>query len=135
MARSGPAFAICALVILAGIAAGGLANQIEARQRLAQRVHALTGGDPARGRAAIASRPCGGCHTIPGIAGATGKVGPSLAGFSGRLYIGGRANNTPDNLIQWIQDPHQIDPQNVMPPMGVGEKEARDIAAYLYTLK
>lgn len=135
MASSGPAFAVVAAVVLVGIGAGAVANQTEAHRRLVERAHAMTGGDPDLGRAAIAARPCGGCHAIPGVAGATGKVGPSLAGFSGRLYIGGRANNTPDNLVAWIEDPHRIDPQNAMPPMGVGDKEARDIAAYLYTLQ
>jgi cytochrome c2 len=135
VARSGPAFAVAAAVVAAAVAAGAIANQAETRRRQVERVHALTGGDPDLGRAAVAARPCGGCHAIPGIPGAAGKVGPSLTGFAGRLYIGGRASNTPDNLVQWIEDPHQIDPQSAMPPMGIGEKEARDIAAYLYTLQ
>ena len=46
----------------------------------------------------------------------------------------GRLNNTPDNLVAWIVDPHAIDPQNAMPPTGVDAREARDMAAYLYTL-
>lgn len=136
MARSGaPAFGLATLAVAAAIAVGFFANHLEARQRLEARAHALTGGDPRAGRAAVSIRPCGGCHEIPGVAGASGKVGPSLKGFSGRLYIGGRRNNTPDNLVQWIMNPHAIDPQSAMPPMGIGEREARDIAAYLYTLK
>jgi cytochrome c2 len=135
MARSGPALAIAAALAAAVIGAGFAGNQVEAHKRLVARVHALTGGDPDRGRAAIGRRPCGGCHEVPGVAGAKGKVGPPLTGFAGRLYIGGRRQNTPDNLVQWLQDPHQIDPQSAMPPMGIGEAEARDIAAYLYTLK
>ena len=135
MARSGAAVAVVAVALLAAIGAGAVANHTEAHRRLLARAHALTGGDAERGRTAIAARPCGGCHQIPGVAGAQGKVGPSLAGFSGRIYIGGRLGNTPDHLVQWIQDPHQIDPQNAMPPMGIGEREARDIAAYLYTLR
>jgi len=55
--------------------------------------------------------------------------------IAGRIYIAGRLNNTPDNLTAWIIDPHAFDPQNVMPPTGVSRGEARDIAAYLYTLK
>lgn len=135
MAKSGAAFAIGAAVIVLVIAGGGIANQIDARRHLVERVHALTGGDPDAGRADIAARPCGGCHEIPGIAGAKGKVGPPLTGFAGRIYIGGRLSNTPDNLVQWLEDPHTVDPQSAMPPMGVGDKEARDIAAYLYTLQ
>jgi cytochrome c2 len=135
VARSGPAFAAVAAVVLVGIGVGAVANQIDAHRRLVARVHALTGGDPERGRAAVARRACGSCHEIPGVADAHGEVGPSLQRFARRVYIAGRRNNTPDNLVQWLQDPHQIDPQSAMPPMGIGESEARDIAAYLYTLK
>jgi cytochrome c len=135
VANSYPAIALGAVLTVVGVAAGLAINQGEAHRRDVQRVHALTGGDPERGRIAVGRRPCGGCHQIPGVPGAQGKVGPSLAHFAGRVYIGGRVNNTPENLAQWVKDPHQIDPQNVMPPVGVGEAEARDIAAYLYTLK
>jgi cytochrome c2 len=124
---------VVAVVVLA--IGGGLgANQIEARQRLEARVHALTGGDAQAGRIAIAHRPCGGCHEIPGVDGAQGRVGPPLTHFAGRAYIGGRADNTPDNLVRWIEDPHTVDPDSAMPPMGIGPTEARNIAAYLYTL-
>lgn len=135
MARSGLIATVIVLVVAAGVGASWTANEMEARARLEARVKALTGGDPERGRAEISARPCGGCHAIPGIGGAGGKVGPSLKGFAGRVYIGGRVNNAPDKLVQWIMDPHSIDPQNVMPPMGIGQAEARDIAAYLYTLQ
>jgi len=122
-------------VVAAAAIVGVTLNQLDARARLEGRAHALTGGNPHAGRAAIERRPCGGCHEIPGVPGAAGKVGPSLKGFSGRIYIGGRRQNTPANLVAWIENPRAIDPQNVMPPMGIGEREARDIAAYLYTLQ
>lgn len=134
MARLAPLWAAGVALVAAVTAAGYGFNHIEAKQRLEARAHVLTGGDPAAGRAAIARRPCGGCHQIPGIPGAQGHVGPSLKSFAGRLYIGGRRQNTPQNLTAWIVDPHAIDPQSAMPPMGIGEAEARDIAAYLYTL-
>jgi cytochrome c2 len=125
---------LAAAAVTLVIAGGFVANEIEARQRLADRVHALTGGDPEAGRLALAQRPCAGCHEIPGVRGAKGKVGPPLSGFAGRVFIAGRLNNTPDNLTAWIIDPHAIDPQNAMPPTGVSPREARDMAAYLYTL-
>jgi cytochrome c2 len=68
------------------------------------------------------------------VRGAQGKVGPSLSGFAGRAYVDGRLTNSPDNLIAWIVDPHAIDPPNAMPATGVGQAEARNMAAYLYTL-
>jgi cytochrome c len=117
------------------LAGGFVGNHLEAKRRLDQRVRALTGGDPQAGRAALAEKPCGGCHQIPGVQGAAGKVGPPLTGFSGRIYIAGRLNNTPDNLTAWIMNPHAVDPQNAMPQTGVSPQEARDMAAYLYTLR
>jgi cytochrome c len=123
------------LAVLVAVGGGFVANQMEAKQRLEARARALTGGDPEAGQAALMRRPCKACHEIPGIAGAKGKAGPPLTGFSGRAYIGGRLENTPDNLVNWIVDPHATDPQTAMPATGVGAREARDIAAYLYTLR
>lgn len=121
-------------VLLVAAAFGLAYNHIQARQQLDARVHVLTGGNPDVGRQALQERPCGACHQIPGVTGAQGRVGPPLDHFASRAFIAGRANNTPENLIRWIEDPHAIDPQSAMPPMGVGEREARDMAAYLYTL-
>jgi len=42
--------------------------------------------------------------------------------------------NDPDRLITWITVPQSIVPGNAMPNMGVTDGQARDIAAYLYTL-
>jgi len=39
--------------------------------------------------------------------------------------------NTQDNLVRWIMDPQAIDPDNAMPNMGVSERDAIDISAYL----
>jgi cytochrome c1 len=127
---------LAGVAVLAVLIAGGgyVANQVQARRHLVARVQALTGGDPDRGRAAIQRRPCGGCHEIPGVAGAQGHVAAPLTHFAGRAFIAGHVDNNPANLVQWIEDPHTIDKSNAMPPMGIGEAEARDIAAYLYTL-
>ncbi len=37
--------------------------------------------------------------------------------------------------LRWIRDPQDILPGNAMPNTRVGEAEARDLAAYLYTLR
>jgi len=52
-----------------------------------------------------------------------------------RVYVAGVLNNTPDNLVRWISDPKAIDERTAMPNVGVSESEARDIAAYLYSLR
>jgi cytochrome c1 len=38
-------------------------------------------------------------------------------------------------MALWIQDPQLILPGNAMPTMGISEKDARDITAFLYSLK
>jgi cytochrome c2 len=92
-------------------------------------------GDAGRGKAAIDKFGCGACHDIPGIRGANGMVGPPLLHWSQRRVIAGRVENTPDRLIAWIMDPQVIEPGNAMPNMGIGNGDARDIAAYLYSIK
>ncbi len=94
-----------------------------------------TGGSRDRGAAQIRRYGCGACHDIPGIPGAHARVGPALKGIAGQAYLAGRLPNEPANLTAWIRNPQHIRPPNAMPEMGVTESEARDIAAYLYTLR
>ncbi|HYY58237.1 MAG TPA: c-type cytochrome [Pyrinomonadaceae bacterium] len=96
---------------------------------------AMTGGTPAKGRAAIGRYGCSACHTVPGVSGANGHVGPPLAEIASRVYLAGRLQNTPDNMILWIRNPQGVDDKTAMPNLGVSEADARDIASYLYTLK
>lgn len=72
---------------------------------------------------------------IPGVSGANGLVGPPLIKWSGRSFIAGEVPNNPENLITWITVPQSIEPGTVMPNLGVLDEDARDIAAYLYTLR
>lgn len=98
-------------------------------------LEASTGGDPERGVAVIRDVGCGSCHMIPGIRSANGRVGPPLTFFASRTYIAGRVPNTPSNLVLWIENPPAIDPKTAMPSLGLSEQQARDAAAYLYTLQ
>jgi mono/diheme cytochrome c family protein len=95
---------------------------------------AITTGDPARGRLALQLHACASCHVIPGVSGADVHVGPPLRGVASRRLIAGRLPHTADNLVRWIRDPKSVDPDTAMPTVGVGEQDARDIAAYLATL-
>ena len=92
-------------------------------------------GDPKHGIALIKENGCGTCHVIPGIEGADGLVGPPLNMMGRRIYIAGVLRNTPDNMMRWIRDPQKIVPGNAMPEMGITEAEARDLAAFLETLR
>ena len=91
--------------------------------------------DPARGRIAIQQYACGTCHVIPGIVGAQAPVGPPLTGIATRSLIAGLVPNTADNMIRWLQAPQALYPDGAMPNLGVTARDARDIAAYLATLK
>ena len=93
------------------------------------------GGDPERGAAEIRDIGCGSCHTIPGIAGADGLVGPPLNFISRRIYLAGVLRNTPENMMAWLQNPQKFVPGNAMPNMNLSEEQSRNIAAYLYTLR
>jgi putative membrane protein len=95
----------------------------------------LPNADPGRGELAVRKYGCGSCHMIPGIEGAEGRVGPPLGQIASRVYIAGVLPNEPDNMIRWIENPPAIDPKTAMPNMGVTTRDARDIAAYLYTLR
>jgi len=94
----------------------------------------LTGGDPARAPDLMIRYGCAGCHTIPGVPGADGLAGPPLNSLSRRIYIGGVLRNTPENLLAWIVNPRSANPGTAMPVTGITEREARDVAAYLYSL-
>jgi len=45
-----------------------------------------TGGSADRGRGTIVAYECAKCHTIPGIPGANGVVGPPLVPFAANLH-------------------------------------------------
>jgi cytochrome c2 len=92
-------------------------------------------GSPDRGKVIIASYGCGKCHTIPGIHGAKGVVGPPLESVAQRTYIGGNFPNTPDTLTHWIMAPQSMKPKTAMPSFGLSEPQARDVVAYLETLQ
>jgi cytochrome c2 len=119
------------VALIALVSGAGCGDDAEA----ARHVTDMTGGgDPHRGREAIAFYGCTSCHVIPGVRGADGLVGPPLHAIGSRAYVGGVVPNTPENLIAWIQNPPAVDPKTAMPNVRVGPEDARDIAAYLYTL-
>jgi cytochrome c len=119
-----------AVLILAALVVGGCSTMPHERD-----VRALTSGDPYRGRELIRGYGCDSCHTIPGIQTADANVGPPLTNVARRVYLAGHIENTPENMMRWIQHPHAFDARTAMPEMGVTEPDSRDIVAYLYTLR
>lgn len=104
-------------------------------QSVERQASAMTGGEPARGKTLVRKYGCEACHTIPGVSGADGNIGPPLDHIARRAYLAGRLPNEPRNMIRWIREPQEVSPGTVMPEMGVTEQDGRDIAAYLYTLR
>lgn len=95
----------------------------------------LAGADPERGREITQRTACGACHEIPGVDWPRGRTGGSLAGFGKRPLIAGRVPNQPDLLVRWLRDPSSIAPATGMPAAPLTAAEARDVAAFLYTLE
>lgn len=127
------ALAVAVIVLTVAVGMTPELRRLVATDRAA-RAAAVTGGDPERGRALILAYGCGYCHTVPGVRGARGQVGPSLEHVASRVYIAGVLPNKPGELERWLRDPPAVDPRTAMPNVGVSEEDARDLAAYLYTL-
>jgi cytochrome c len=95
----------------------------------------MNAGNPEKGRAAIVRYGCGSCHTIPGVDAASGLVGPPLAEIADRTYIAGQLPNSADNMERFLRNPQAVEKGTAMPNLNVTVEDARDIAAYLYTLR
>ncbi|WP_426954385.1 c-type cytochrome [Muricoccus radiodurans] len=119
-----------ALLVLGG--AGAAAWSVMQRRQDEELARAITGGEPDRAPALMIRYGCGGCHAIPGVPGADGRVAAPLAGLRERVYVGGVARNTAENLVAWIVDPRALSPRSAMPATGITPDEARDVAAFLY---
>lgn len=115
-----------AALLLSALAACGSAPPADRR---------VLDGDPERGRQLIADVGCGACHVIPGVGGANGIVGPSLAGVGQRKLLAGALPNRPDLMARWVREAPALRPETGMPRMPLSPAEARHVAAYLYTLR
>ncbi len=122
-----------ALLALAALALAALIGCVGDKEQPVAMVY--TGGNARRGSQVINKYRCGACHTIPGIPGGNGLVGPPLMFFGRRTMIAGELPNNPENLVRWIRSPKSVEPKTAMPELGLSEQEARDVVAYLYTLR
>jgi L-cysteine S-thiosulfotransferase len=94
----------------------------------------LAGADAARGLKLIEAEGCGACHGIPGVQWPRGAVGGSLEGLATQAMIAGSFPNRPDVLVAWLRDAPTMAPDTAMPASGLTQDQARDVAAYLYSL-
>lgn len=95
----------------------------------------VANANPEAGREIIAALECGACHVIPGVPGAWGRVGPDLKDYKTNVYVAGRYPNTPEVLIRFVRDAPSMSPNTAMPAIEMTDVQARDIAAYLYSLE
>ena len=95
----------------------------------------VPGGDKNKATALMHQYGCPSCHTIPGVRGADGVVGPPLTKVALRSYLAGRIENTPENMARWIVNPKSVDEKTAMPVTGIKPEEAIHVVRYLYTLR
>src|SRR5437016_1360074 len=78
---------------------------------------------PTQDQTLIAEKGCGACHTIPGVPGANGVIGPNLAGIASRNPIAGGSvpNSGPSDLKRWIMDPPAEKPGTPMPKLSLSD--------------
>jgi len=89
----------------------------------------------ADGRHVFETEACTNCHRVGGTA-AQGTFGPDLTHLASRTTLAsGAAQNTPQNLRAWIQDPNQLKPGALMPAMQLSNEQIDQVVAYLETLR
>jgi cytochrome c oxidase subunit 2 len=89
----------------------------------------------AAGRHVFESSACLNCHAITGTNG-NGRFGPDLTHLMGRRTIAaGAAENTPENLRLWIQNPDSIKPGSLMPAMKLSDADLDALVRYLEALQ
>lgn len=88
-----------------------------------------------KGRRVFETTACINCHAITGTA-ANGRFGPDLTHLMSRSTIAsGAADNTPEKLRLWIQNPDAIKPGSLMPAMKLNDADLAELVSYMETLR
>jgi len=86
------------------------------------------------GRRVFESNACMNCHAVAGTP-ANGRFGPDLTHLMSRTTIAsGAAQNTPEKLRLWIQNPEAIKPGSLMPAMQLSDADLDAVVRYMQTL-
>jgi cytochrome c1 len=88
-----------------------------------------------RGRQLVGDKGCVACHTFPDVQWPRGGLGPALDNFGRQGLIAGRLPNQPGVLMQFVRNAPALVPGTAMPATTMSDQEARDVTAYLLTLK
>ncbi len=88
-----------------------------------------------RGKLLFVEAGCASCHRVSDVAWPQGGLGPSLDDFANQSLIAGTLANRPGNLMNFVRNAPEYIPGGAMPAIDLSDKEARDVAAYLLTLR
>ncbi len=89
----------------------------------------------AQGKYVFETQSCINCHAVKGTV-ANGRFGPDLTHLMSRDTIAaGAADNTPENLRRWIQNPEVFKSGSNMPSMNLTDEQLDQVTAYLATLR
>ena len=99
------------------------------------RTPTLGDASAATGRRLVSEKGCVACHIFPDVTWPRGGLGPSLEGFARQGLIAGRLPNQPGVLMQFVRNAPALVPGTAMPSILMTDQEARDVTAYLLTLK
>ncbi len=103
--------------------------------RAADSTEAVVSSDPvARGETVFRTKGCLGCHTIAGVS-EIGTIGPELTHIASQELIADSVPYSPENLREWLQNPHELKPGTQMPNMNLSAEDLGAVVAYLDTLK
>lgn len=90
----------------------------------------------ARAFATFSNNACMSCHTIRGMQGATGTIGPDLTHFASReTFAGSIFDMNRQDLIQWLRDPPKVKPGSIMPNYHIPQDVIDSLVAFLLSLK
>lgn len=78
-----------------------------------------------KGMELFGAKTCAACHTLTGVPGAVGMVGPKLDGIGKTRDVA--------YLTKWLKDPAAVKPGTTMPNLGLSDDEAKQIAEFLVT--
>jgi len=91
------------------------------------------GGVAARGKELVETIGCKGCHVVGSDERMRTERGTSYDIAPELSRVGGKTN--PDWLFDWLKNPRHFHPTARMPSLRLTDTEARDIVAYLASLK
>lgn len=94
------------------------------------------GTEVAEGEELFRAVGCVACHTVAGLEGAEGIIGPNLSHFGGRsTFAGSTFEINVENLTRWLRNPPAMKPGSRMPSYNLTDEQIEALIAYLLSLE